>query len=371
MRHLLSIFFLASLFACSGKTEDSKEVEKSARQATMERTTVVYVDSVRITEFERQILGNGKLRAKRSAVIETGLSEPVRTLKVSEGDRVSKGALLGRIDDSELRLSLAEAERDLEKASVGLRDFMYARGYDGGLSDTLKVPKDVLRMGKIDKGYEAALTRLERAKLKFSKSVVRAPFAGVVADLAVREHHRPESGKPFCRIIDDRVFEIVFSVLESEVPDVTEGMRVRVSPFALSDREFVGEVVSVNPLVDENGLVRVTAELRNTDGLLREGMNGKVVLSRVLPNKLVVPKSSVVLRSGGRPVVFTLNGDEAKWNYVALGEENSQSYVLVPDAEGNMPIKPGDVIIVKGNLNLAHKAKVKVGRTNKRKRRKK
>ena len=71
-----------------------------------------------------------------------------------------------------------------------------------------------------------------------------------------------------------------------------------------------------------------------------------------MPGQLVVPKSAVVLRQV-RQVVFTLQGDQAIWNYVQTGLENADTYTIL---EG---LKEGDEIIVTGNVNLAHEAKVK------------
>ena len=55
----------------------------------------------------------------------------------------------------------------------------------------------------------------------------------------------------------------------------------------------------------------------------------------------------------GRQVVFTLQGDQAIWNYVQTGLENADTYTIL---EG---LKEGDEVIVTGNVNLAHEAKVK------------
>ncbi|WP_338392051.1 efflux RND transporter periplasmic adaptor subunit [Fulvitalea axinellae] len=307
-----------------------------------------------ITNFERRIIGNGKLIAVQSASLEVTGSGVVTVLNVSEGDRIGKGQLVGALDDAEAKLGLAEAERKLEQAKAGLRDFMFARGFEGGLADTAKADPAVVRLGRIEKGYESALTGLARARLALSKTRARAPFSGLVANLNGRMYQRPEAGKPFCRLIDDSAFDLEFSVLESEAPDLSEGMPVKAEAFAFAGKEYTGRVVSVNPLVDENGLVRVRARLRNADGSLREGMNVKVTLTKLMPGLLVVPKSAVVTRSG-RSVVFTVSEGRAVWNEVELGPSNSEQQVL---AGGK--VKSGDRVVVAGNVNLGHQAKVKV-----------
>lgn len=82
-------------------------------------------------------------------------------------------------------------------------------------------------------------------------------------------------------------------------------------------------------------------------------MNARIIIEKTLLNQLVVPKSAVVERSG-RKVVFTYENGLAKWNYVSIAHENETSVVI---AEG---LKVGALVIIEGNLNLGHDAKVEI-----------
>ncbi|WGH74115.1 hypothetical protein P8625_08265 [Tenacibaculum tangerinum] len=92
---------------------------------------------------------------------------------------------------------------------------------------------------------------------------------------------------------------------------------------------------------------KITSE--NT-GLL-DGMNAKILINRPLENVILIPKEALVLRTN-REVVFTKENDLAKWNYVEIAGENKDSYAI------KKGLKLTDTIIVSGNLNLAHDAKV-------------
>ena len=109
----------------------------------------------------------------------------------------------------------------------------------------------------------------------------------------------------------------------------------------------------LSPLMYHKGMVKVKAVV-NGQGKLFNGMNIRVNVHRSLGEQLVVPKSSVVLRSG-KQVIFTLKDNKAKWNYVQTVLENSDEYTIVEDE-----VQEGDVVIVTGNVNLAHEAPVKV-----------
>ena len=83
-------------------------------------------------------------------------------------------------------------------------------------------------------------------------------------------------------------------------------------------------------------------------------MNVRVIVKRQIEETLVIPKSAVVLRSGGRKVVFTHENGHAVWNYVTTSLENMDEYIIT---EG---LKPGQEVIITGNINLAHESPVQV-----------
>lgn len=145
--------------------------------------------------------------------------------------------------------------------------------------------------------------------------------------------------------------DVEFSVLESELTMLKQGDAVSVTPFS-GNESRQGNVTEINPMVDENGMVKVWASVTGGNGLI-DGMNVRVSVKRAVEKALVVPKSAVVLRSG-RPVVFTFDGDKAIWNYVTPGLENLNEYTIT---EG---LEPGMKVIVTGNINLAHESPVKV-----------
>ena len=64
----------------------------------------------------------------------------------------------------------------------------------------------------------------------------------------------------------------------------------------------------------------------------------------------------MVLRSGGRSVIFTYKKGRSYWNYIEAGEENSRQMVV---EDG---LHEGDTVIVSGNMNLAHDVPVKIDR---------
>ncbi|HEX3009975.1 MAG TPA: efflux RND transporter periplasmic adaptor subunit, partial [Bacteroidales bacterium] len=127
----------------------------------------------------------------------------------------------------------------------------------------------------------------------------------------------------------------------------------KIMPFSLDSVVFTGYVSEINPMINENGMVKVKARVKNSNRILFEGMNVKVFVGNAFPSRLVVPKQAVVIRQG-KQVVFTYEDGRAKWNYVKTGFENSTEYTI---EEG---IDVGAQVIITNNLNLGHDAEVNV-----------
>ena len=66
--------------------------------------------------------------------------------------------------------------------------------------------------------------------------------------------------------------EIVFHVLESELHLVTKGQKVVIEPIASSIQPKNGEIIEINPIVDDKGLIQIKAMVKGNAGLM-EGMN--------------------------------------------------------------------------------------------------
>ena len=214
------------------------------------------------------------------------------------------------------------------------------------------VPADVLELAKVKSGYEQSKAQYESAKYDVEQATLVAPFDGVVANLFEKEHNIPKTSEAFCRVINAGTMEVDFTVLESELPLIKVGDKVEVTPYASAAGVRQGNISEINPLVDENGMVRVKARV-NGGNKLFDGMNVRVSVKRSVGEQLVIPKTAVVLRSG-KQVVFTLKDGKAMWNYVHTGLENMEEYTITDGLEEGMEV------IVTGNVNLAHEAPVKV-----------
>ncbi len=334
-----------------GRPKDFAEVKQ-------EYTPVVNeVDVITIKEenFPLQLLSNGKLSASKRSALCFRQSGIVAKVYVSNGSRVSAGQVIAELENSDQQAAISAATLELERTALDLQDALIGLGYPLDKQDS--IPKEVMNTASIRSGYRAAKNNLAQAKRMLEGTILRAPFSGRVANIKVKQWE-PSGSEPFCTVLSDNEFDVSFTILESEHDFIAQGQRVSVSTFS-GGAPVSGRIVSVNPAVDKNGQIDVTARIRAADGML-DGMNVKVTVDKMISSQLVVPKSAVVMRDG-LEVLFRFDGEnKAEWVYVNTLFANSTSYAVRANADRGATLKAGDMIIINGNLNLADGSHVKL-----------
>jgi len=350
---ILVLLLSLSVIISSCKTDKKEEQTKieSARQQTSE----AYVDtmSLRLSQFCKQVVCNGRLRAKVKSDLNFKTQGLTVKIFVKDGQCVNKGALIASLDKRERTREVEKAENELERARVELIDKIIGLGFD---ADMKNVPEDVMKRAEVTSGYYTARYQLQAAKAALDDCNLYAPFSGRIADLEGRPF---QNNDKICTLIDDSQFEIEFSVLEAELANVKIGQAVRVSPFIEETKSYTGTVTGINPIVDDKGLVKIKARMNNTGGSLIDGMNVKIIIEQNVNNMFVVPKDAVVERDG-YDVIFIYKDGHAVWTYVDIVYSNIASYAITGCRAKETSIHEGDIVITSGNLNLADGTEVKL-----------
>lgn len=343
---------MALILCLPGCKGPAQGTEDDSRLVYTPEENEVEVVTLRRQSFPMQLVANGKLAAAQRSELYFSESGQIVEIPVQNGSAVGRGAVLARLDDSEQRSALETARIERERTRLEYLDVLVGLGY--AVADSAGVPAEVRERAGIRSGYSAALNNYDKARRALAGTVLRAPFAGKVADIRLRKWDRTGS-EPFCSLIADGSFDVVFSALESEYGFLQRGASVHVTPFG-GERAVQGRIKSINPTIDKNGQITVTASVPGGAGLL-DGMNVRVVVDRVEPAQLVVPKSAVVIRDG-LEVLFRYRDGKAEWVYVHTLSANSEAYAVTANTDRGATLGEGDQVIVSGNLNLADGSRV-------------
>lgn len=351
IRFLIVLVLCMFQFSCTQKDRSGKTDMEMHQQSMSE--TFVDTMTLRTSTFNKQIVCNGRLKAKAKSELNFVIQGITAEIYVKEGMAVQKGALIASLDKRERLRELEKAEKEVERAKVELVDKLIGLGYDATMQG---VPDDVMKRAEVTSGYFSAQYQLQSAKKALDECNLYAPFSGRIANLEARRY---QNNSKICTLIDDSQFEVEFKILEAEFENVRKGQQIKVSPFVADSLSFEGIITEINPLVDDKGLIKIQARLSNRNGELIDGMNVRVVIEEEVLNMFVVPKDAVVERDGYH-VVFMYKDGHAVWTYVDILHSNINSFAITGCQRKETSIHEGDIVITSGNLNLADGTEVKL-----------
>jgi membrane fusion protein (multidrug efflux system) len=341
------LFFISCSNSNSIKTDTNSFESDSTQNQIIDIKVVVAQKNV----FYNEISSNGRIYAQKKADLTFRGSEPLKKIFFKNGDKVKQGDIIATLDNFELASQLEQSKVSFSRAQLDLVDALIGQGYE--LKDSTIIPKNIIETAMLRSGYIQSKSALVMAEYNYNASILISPMNGIVANMFSTELNRPKQDPQFCTIIDNTLFQIEFPILETEITKVKKGQNIEVSPFFDTNIKLDGTIEVINPVVEENGMVRVYAEVRNTQNILCQGMNVKIFIKQKVDSQLVVPKNAITNRSD-KDVIFTFSGGLAKWNYVTIGSENSEFYTITDG------ISVGDSVIVEGNTHLANLSKVRI-----------
>jgi membrane fusion protein (multidrug efflux system) len=257
------------------------------------------------------ILATGQIEAMQSIELRPDVEGRVIQILVREGSLVREGTPLFKIDDAELQAQVAqvEAERDLARQSLTRTREL--------LSQKASSQAELERADATMRGSEA---QLELLKVRLARTVVRAPFAGVVGQRFVSLGDYVTNDTRLAALQTVSPQRATFQVPERYAEQVEAGQSVTFRVASLPGREFTGRVDFVDPIVQLPGrTIMVKARVPNPRRELQAGMFIEARLATaVRPNAVVIPEDAV-LPLQGMNFVWVVADGKATRRQVDLG----------------------------------------------------
>jgi RND family efflux transporter MFP subunit len=362
-------------------------------------TTRVDAITVKTTEVKAQTGGgaaagavlnaSGYVTARRRATVSSKVTGKVLEVFVEEGRAVRKGQVLAKLDDSQVRASLAVGEAQLETARRGaaedearLREAELTLGRREQLVKEQVISKSELDSARAEVESLRARIAVANQQIRVAESVVsqrrtdlvdmdvRAPFDGVAIskDAQPGEMISPVSaGGGFTRsgiatIVDMSSLEIEVDVNESYINRVHAGMPVEAVLDAYPDWRIPAHVIATIPSADrQKATVKVRIGFEELDPRILPDMGVKVSFLNQRPAsdaaaarpRLIVPKGAV-RSADGRSIVFVLHDDRVERRAVSVGS------TLGDQTEVLSGINAGERVVVDSPQTLKDGDKVKV-----------
>lgn len=290
------------------------------------------------------ILATGQIEALQSIELRPEVEGRLVSILVREGSPVARGTPLFKIDDAELKAQVAEvtAERDLARQSLTrTRELL---GQKASSQAELERAEATMRSNE---------AQLERLKLRLDRTLVRAPFAGVMGQRFVSLGDYVTSDTRLASLQTVTPQRAAFQVPERYADQLKVGQQVSFRVAALPGRQFTGQVDFVDPTVQLPGrTIMVKARVPNPRRELQAGMFIEARLATaVRPDAVVIPEDAVLPLQGANFVWVVADG-KATRRQVELGVR-TPGFVEVRNGVEN-----AEQVVVGGQERLAEGAPV-------------
>jgi membrane fusion protein (multidrug efflux system) len=303
----------------------------------------VVTQRIELRPLVDEIEALGTANANESVEIRPRISSLVTRILFEEGQFVEKGDLLLELENSEIVAGLALAEASLSESRS-----LYNRSKELESTQAISASslEALLAQVKVDEA------NVEAARAKLRNTLVRAPFSGRIGLRRVSPGSFVNTDTVITTLDDVSVIKLDFSVPETFVNVVNEGMKIVAYSLVFPEREFSGTVASIDTRLDPvSRAVEVRAMIPNEDGLLKPGMFMTVDLQRDRGDVLLAPEQSIV-PEGTRQYVFVISDGVAEKRQVQLGRR-IPGYVVVSDG-----LAAGETVVTAGTHKVRDGAQV-------------
>ena len=185
------------------------------------------------------------------------------------------------------------------------------------------------------------------AQVKLDECVLKAPFAGVVTQVFVRQGDLATPRAPLLKLMDPTSLVVRAGLPESCSANIRKGTKVVVRLDAYPNKIFNAKIERVYPRLERDSRTRIIeAKIIEPVQLIPRLFARISVQGRVADDAVVVPDAAIVTTPRGDKVIYVVKEGKANMRKVTIGLEQGQSIQIIDG------VQVGEMVVVAGNLNL-------------------
>ena len=257
---------------------------------------LVSVMAVKDTVFSHYLEVQGNVNTKENLIIYPQFSGILNTLNVIAGQNVSKGQLLGTIDDGGLSQQLAQMETQMALAKTTFE--RQKRLWDQKIGSEIQYLQAQTNMISQQKA-------VSQMKAQLAKTKIIAPFSGVIDEVIAEKGQVVGPGQGLMRIVNLNNMYVSTAVPESYIGKLKVGTVVNVYLTSLG-KTYVGKIRQVaNNINPNNRSFGIEVSVPNTENILRPNQVAKLkIIDYTNANAVVVPSNVIQVDGNGDQFVF-------------------------------------------------------------------
>ena len=278
-----------------------------------------------------EILASGEIEAVQTASISTRVMGRITNIYVKTGDKVSRGQLLARVWDDDIKAKRAQADAMIAEAEGAYvsaqKDYeRFTNLYKQQSATAKELDNSTLQFNSARARVDAARQMRSEINAMLSYSSLTAPFAGVVTQKMAEAGNIASPGMPVLTIEQDGILQVSAAIAESDISNIHlgDGATIRIKS---TGKRFEGKIIEINPSSQFTGgqfiaKISVPEAAKNN---VYAGMFANVSIPvkdvGMLKNDAVlVPASAIITRDGLTGIYTVSSANTALLRWVRLGK---------------------------------------------------
>jgi len=342
MKHIvvqsIGVAFALSLAALSG-------CNSKAQPKGNDLPIHVKIETVAASDATGRLNYIGTIEEKSSTALSFSSMGTIEKIYVSEGDYVSRGQLLAKLDPASAQSMLDAAGATLKQAQDGYERLKSVHD-KGSLTE--------IQMVDIETKLQQAKSTFNIAKKNLENCSLRAPASGVVGKKMAETGEYAIVGKALLTLLDISSVKVMFSVPESEISAIPADCQSAITVAALGNKKYEGKKIEKSVMANAiSHTYPVRINLLNAQKELLPGMVCKVELAPAdSVTGIVIPIGIIQNTSDGQKFVWTDQGGTAKRTLVITGVAKGNGVEIVSG------LSAGDRIITEGYQKISDGDKI-------------
>lgn len=325
-----------------------KEEDKMSAQNKNKNNMPVAVNYfvVKPLEFTNDVFATGKIGALNQIDILPEVNGKVVGIYFKEGETVSKGSVLLKLNDADLQAQLLKSKTQIKLAEQKLERLKKLIAINGISQEEYDMQENELNALKADNAYIMA---------QIAKTTIIAPFTGIVGLKNISEGSFVNTSTAIASLVQTKPLYVEFSVPEKYSAMFAKGIKVNFSNEQTdAKKQYSATIYAIEPRVDEITKTIKARAMYDGDEKFYPGSFVKVFANLGdTKNALMVPTQCVIPTLKGQKVFAVKNG-LASEVMVNIGVRTDEKIQII---EG---LNAGDTIVVSGLLAVKKDSKLKL-----------
>ena len=363
------------------KLKNNKETTQSkVYQYDKEQVINVQADTLQIENVNAEFAYSGTFEPNKETKLSAEVQGKVNAILVDNGSLIRHGQVLIRLDDillneqlkiintqisnltAEFELQLQANQIQIDGLQSDVNRYRILATADAIQGVQLEKAEMLLQAAQVQRktiqqhsSLKNAIAQKAQVIQQINKTIIKAPFNGVVTSKLTEVGAFAAPGVPLLQIIDIATLKFTVNVPEKELSRFKLNQPYSLSADAYSEIPLIGKATMIGSKANMGSSFPVQFSINNTSDLkIKSGMFGKVnVTNSIQENGILIPSSAIV-GTADQPQVYLIKNGKSVLQNITISRKIQNKAVV------SIGLNEGDVIVTNGFINLFDGANISV-----------